>query len=565
MGVRRAVDIVLDIARRKGEKKIYTYGQLIHNPQTIELLEKRGIVAVSSIDDIDGGVVVIRAHGISPDERKRIKKKSSVLIDATCPKVARVQGIIKKHAEKGYFVIIIGDSEHPEVSGLLGYAGSKGTVIADEWEISELPEMRNVCVVAQTTQNSKHFDFIAHKIKKRFPDAIIFNTICDSTERRQAEVEAMTGEMDAMIIVGGKNSANTQRLAEISREKGMLSFHIETAEELKNIDLKGAERIGVSAGASTPNWITDSVVDYLTFNKRARKRKLKWLYNSLILCVQTDLYSALGAASLTAASMFVQGEMPAVISMLIAAFYVYAIHTINRLQDRYLGRITGGFRDETYVRHRSGYMAVAVSALIFAMMLSMAVGVSSFLSLFVLSLLGMLYNIVVFPGSMKLKRLRDIPGSKNIFMAAAWAVVTAVIPVLETKPEFSVSMIFAFIFVFSIVFVKSAFSDLVDVQSDRLVGRETIPVVIGEQKVRELIKGISVALACSIFLFTAVRLVPFIGLALMVPVFYIWICLELYDKKAQFSSAALEGLFGTSYIIAGASTAFFYLCMRVVP
>ena len=559
MGVRRAVDIVLDIARKKGARPIYTYGQLIHNPQTVELLRKQGIIPVSTIGEIDGGIVVIRAHGISPQERARLKEKGVVIVDATCPKVARVQAIIKKHAGEGYHVIIVGDGEHPEVSGLLGYAGPKGMVLGQGDNVDNFPPMDRVCVVAQTTQNAKRFDETVRSIVTRFPHAVIFNTICDSTERRQAEIKKMTSEIDAMVIVGGKNSANTKRLFEIARSQGTPSFHIETADELRHIDLAGAERIGVSAGASTPNWITDGVIDYLTFHLRGKKqRKMEWVYSAGFFAVQTDIYSALGAASLAVASMLLQGLRVSMLGMGIAALYVYAMHTINRLQDRHLGRITGGFREEIYIRHRKGYMTAAVSALFLALILSAALSVGAFICLFVISLLGVLYNVVVFPRSLKVKRLRDIPGSKNIFTAAAWGIVTTFIPAMEVTIHPTPPMVCAFLFVCSIVFVKSTLSDMMEVQSDRLVGRETIPVVMGEAKVRGLIKGIALFLAVMIIAAAGAGYIPMVGTALLISVFYIWICLELCDKRAQFSNAALEGIFGTNYIIAGVSAVLWF-------
>src|SRR5271157_5477075 len=170
MGVRRAVDLVLDIAQRKGKEDIYTYGPLIHNPQTVELLRTRGIIPVSSIDDIDapstkGATIIIRAHGISPAERNKIEKRGIKIVDATCPKVAHVQAIIKKHASSNYAVLIIGDREHPEVNSLLGYACGNGFVIGSAAEVDNLPPLDKVCVVAQTTQSTDDFTEVVEKIK----------------------------------------------------------------------------------------------------------------------------------------------------------------------------------------------------------------------------------------------------------------------------------------------------------------------------------------------------------------------------------------------------------------
>ncbi|MBW2648705.1 MAG: 4-hydroxy-3-methylbut-2-enyl diphosphate reductase, partial [Deltaproteobacteria bacterium] len=202
MGVKRAVDMVLEIARNKGDKKVYTYGPLIHNPQTVKLLKQRGIVPVNSIDEIQDGIVVIRAHGISPREKKEIRERGIKIVDATCPRVASVQAIIKKHAELGYTIIIAGDKEHPEVTSLLGYSSDNGIVINDKEDVNDLPLYDKVCVVAQTTQDSVRYKEITKEITRKFPEAMIFNTICDSTEKRQAEIKKLASEMDGIIIVG---------------------------------------------------------------------------------------------------------------------------------------------------------------------------------------------------------------------------------------------------------------------------------------------------------------------------------------------------------------------------
>jgi (E)-4-hydroxy-3-methyl-but-2-enyl pyrophosphate reductase len=261
MGVKRAVDMVLDIAQRKGKENIYTYGPLIHNPQTVEIMMKRGIIPIQDIAEINatdtGATIIIRAHGISPQERKKIKEKGIRIVDATCPKVAHVQAIIRKHASQDYAVIIVGDADHPEVNGLLGHAHGKGIVIGSVNDVDRLPPLEKVCVVAQTTQNMDEFNEIVNRTRERFSDTVIFNTICDSTEKRQAEVKRLAAETDAVFIIGGRNSANTRRLATISELQGKPTFHIETAEELNQISIRGFERVGVSAGASTPNWIID--------------------------------------------------------------------------------------------------------------------------------------------------------------------------------------------------------------------------------------------------------------------------------------------------------------------
>lgn len=554
MGVRRAVDKVLHMARSSGSGPIYTYGELIHNPPTVELLKRRGIIPIESLDDIDRGTVVVRAHGISPREREKLKEKNITLVDATCPKVARVQAIIKKHVSMGYNVVIVGNADHPEVRGLLGYAEPGGIVVADVEDVDRLPELEKVCVVAQTTRNRRHYEEVCSRMKERFPEVLVFNTICDSTERRQAEVLGMTGEVDVMIIVGGRNSSNTKELLDISRRSGTPTFQVETAEELRDINLDKAARVGVSAGASTPNWITDSVVDYLTLY---RGKEGNFLMNALVrlwlFAIRTDIYSAVGAGILSSVSMILQGRPLSLINILIAAFYVYSMHTFNRIQDRYLGRIQGSFRDETYLKHKKIYLWASVISLALAFLLSLAAGKGVFFFLMLMSLAGYLYRFRMFPLGLPLKSLRDIPGSKNIFIALGWAVVAALIPPLAEGDYPGITAVLSFVIVFTLVFMKSIISDMVTVQSDQLVGRETFPVVMGERNSGKLVRWLSMALGLFIVAVGATGLMPPIILSLLTVVFYVWICLELCDKRAKFSSTALEGFFGTTYIVAGAA------------
>ena len=563
MGVRRAVDIVLDIAENKGNEKVYTYGPLIHNPQTIELLRKRGVVPVDTIDDIKDGAIIIRAHGISLEERHKLKEKGIRIIDATCPKVARVQSIIKKHASLGYTILIAGDKDHPEVIGLLGYSSGKGIVISSNDEIDTLPECDKVCVVAQTTQCAVEYEALIRRIKARFPSVLVFNTICDSTERRQEEIKQLASEMDAMIVVGGKNSANTKRLAQISSESKTPTFHVETADDLKDISINGYNDIGVSAGASTPNWIIDGVIDYLTQYRDDRGGKnVKQLYKLWMFTVKTDIYSSLGAGCLSLVGTYMQNLTVNIVNILIASFYVYAMHVINRLQDRSFGRIKGGFREESYIRYKSVYFTTGLVSLVLALLLSLLGGVASFALLFFISLLGLLYNIKMFPRTWSLSKMGDIPGSKTLFIAAAWAIVTVVIPQMEVSLTLTPGMIVAVLFVFTVVFVKSALSDMVDIQSDRLVGRETIPVVIGEVNTKNLLKGISLFMGVVLIAAYLAGYVPSLSIVLLACIFYVWICVKLCDMRTQFSSVVLEGLLETNFIIAGFCTFAWIILMR---
>ncbi|MDI9569583.1 MAG: 4-hydroxy-3-methylbut-2-enyl diphosphate reductase [Pseudomonadota bacterium] len=563
MGVRRAVDMVLELAQHKGQETIYTYGPLIHNPQTVELLRKRGIVPIDAIGEIpadtEGAGLIIRAHGISPQERKLLREKNLKIIDATCPKVGRVQAIIKKHAARDYAILIIGDAGHPEVNGLLGYAFGKGLLLAAVEDVHRLPPLDKVCVVAQTTQSVDEYRRIVAAIRARFPDAVIFDTICDSTERRQNEVKALAEEMDAMIIVGGRNSANTQRLADLAALPGRPAFHVETSEELPLEQLAAYKKIGISAGASTPNWIIDRVVDAVTTRQAEEFKQINSLFRFWTWMVRTDIYSALGAGCLTATAMLFQGLKPRFLYMVIAALYVYAMHTLNRFINRKTGSIIGSFREESYHRHESGYLTAAILALAFSLGAGMLSGGTAFLFLLAMSILGILYNVQLAPPGWSYRGIGDLPGSKNITVAFAWAAVAAVLPPVAERMPLTGAMAVSLAFIFGLVFVRSVLSDLLGVQNDKLVGKETIPVLIGNDRTQQLLNLIVLALASMLAAAPFAVQAASLSYFLIIPVIYIWICFRLYDRKPSLLGVVKEGVLETAYIIAGLSAWAWYL------
>ena len=262
-GVKRATDIALEASKTAGGGSVFTDGPLIHNPQALELLRKRGVVPLQEGEGAIEGTIIIRSHGVSPERQHRLDKTGATIVDATCPKVKKVQAIIGRCAKKGSHVVIVGDEDHAEVKGLLGFAGKNSTVIQSEHEVTTLPLGRKVCVVAQTTQSKETFLHLAEKIKEKFPDAEIFDTICEANRNRQEELKTLCHSVGAIIVVGGKGSANTKRLAEIAESKGAPTFFVENEEELRLDELKPYNEVGVIGGASTPDWVLQQVVDKL--------------------------------------------------------------------------------------------------------------------------------------------------------------------------------------------------------------------------------------------------------------------------------------------------------------
>jgi 4-hydroxy-3-methylbut-2-enyl diphosphate reductase len=453
-----------------------------------------------------------------------------------------------------YTVFIIGDKEHPEVNGLLGYAYGKGIVLGSVNDVENLPPLNKVCVVAQTTQSVDEFLDIVDRLKERFPGTVVFDTICDSTEKRQAEVKSLAAEMDAIFIVGGRNSANTKRLVRISELGGKPTFHIETAGELDEIPTSTYDNIGISAGASTPNWIIDRVVDSITDHQSVKETKVKKLFKFWMFMVRTDIYSAIGAGCLSLSSMLLQRLDINILNILITSLYVYAMHTLNRLMDRKASTIIGSFREESYRKQKKAYVTTAIICMLFALISSFIVGINTFVLLFLISALGALYNTEILPVDWRFRSFKDLPGSKNIFVAIAWAAVVAVLPQFETSLAVTPGMIVAFLFTFGIVFVRSAISDILDIQSDRLIGRETIPVLIGKKPTQILLKTILALLSILLSVSYSFGWTSSLSYALLICIFFMWIYFNLYDRRAQFSGAVQEGILETSYVLAGISS-----------
>lgn len=253
-GVKRAIELAL-----KTKEKIYTLGPLIHNPQVIAQLEHKGIVAIDSLDDIERGKIIIRAHGIPRSVITRAKKKDLSVIDATCPFVQNVQQIAESLSKDGYQVVIIGEANHPEIIGIADRVKNP-IIIEDVSEVSGIGRFEKIGVVAQTTQSEENYKKIIHALKKHSKKLKVFNTICNATKKNQNAAKGLAKKVNLMIVVGGYNSGNTRRLAKLCSEI-VETKHIEVADELKKKWFEKKKIIGITGGASTPDWIIHEVIE----------------------------------------------------------------------------------------------------------------------------------------------------------------------------------------------------------------------------------------------------------------------------------------------------------------
>lgn len=274
-GVERAVDMVED-AIQQGDT-VRTLGPLIHNQQEMQRLAHEGVTTIETPVQISRNeTAVIRAHGVTPDVQRELEEKAAKVVDATCPFVTRVQKLAARAAAADRHVIVVGNPDHPEMIGVKGYAPDHAFVIHDETEVAGLPRLRRPLVVSQTTIKAKTFFDTAEAIKSKTDDPVeVVNTICSATRDRQDAARALSTMVDAFYIIGGRHSSNSVKLLAVCKENCEKSFLIETEDEINDDDLTGVERVGVTAGASTPEWLIARVVQHLERVGRENATALK--------------------------------------------------------------------------------------------------------------------------------------------------------------------------------------------------------------------------------------------------------------------------------------------------
>ena len=265
-GVKRAVEMVYKEAETG--KKVYTLGPIIHNEQVVQDLEQKGVRVIDTPEELskaEDATVIIRSHGISADVYHQLKDKKVRIVDATCPFVSKIHRIVEKKYQEGSCIVIVGNANHPEVEGINGWCNGAATVIGSVSEAENYSQepARKLCVVAQTTFNYKKFKDIVDIFSKKSYDIDVMNTICNATEERQTEAAAIAGDSDAMIVIGGKHSSNTQKLYEICKNVCPDTHFIQTLDDLDLKQFQSFRSVGITAGASTPNTIIKEVQSYV--------------------------------------------------------------------------------------------------------------------------------------------------------------------------------------------------------------------------------------------------------------------------------------------------------------
>lgn len=478
-GVKKAIDTVLELAKHS-TKKIYTIGPLIHNRQVIETLKEKNIDSVNSLDEIKDKncILVIRAHGIPPVEEARLRSLGLEIVDATCPLVKHAQEQIRIYALQGYNTVIVGDKDHAEMIGLMGYTEGKGKVISSASEVKNLPHYEKLNVVAQTTQEPEVFSFISELLKSKADTVVISNTICHPTIQRQKETVEQSRKCDLVIVVGGKNSANTTRLYQIAERLSKRAVHIEREEDLDRNIFNHVKSVFITAGASTPSWMIETISDAARrMTEKSRSKILNAFAFIWRFIITGSILTALSSIALTYVCMQLETAPISKKLILMAGLFVFSLHTLNRALEKGTSN-SDKVRQFLFATHKAKSHAAAYISGVAALILSLTLGWKIFFAATFFWGFGILYPQKT---TIKLANIgKYFPASKDLFTALGWTFMCAYLPaLLKGGAGISKPSALAVFFAFLIVFMRSVLSGIVQAHSDLIVGRENFYKAVG--------------------------------------------------------------------------------------
>ncbi len=550
-GVRRAMDAVLEASARSEGRRIQTLGPLIHNPQALELIGRRGVKAVATPAEVQPGTVVIRAHGIPIQDLRGLKARAATgelkLVNATCPEVAKVHSKIKKWSPKGYFTVILGIHGHAESMAHQSFAESGSTIVANLEEAKALPDaqLEKVLVVAQTTFTVKDFEEIAEYLRSRAGDLVVENTICEDTWRRQAEAREIAAKVDAVVIVGGKNSANTRHLAELAQHYGRPCQFVETAAELDLDTFHGTETVGVLAGASTPTWLVEEVVAALEQLGQGPSRFVRLLRNGF----GVPLRLAIGAAFMALGIHVWMGIPRTWEYPLITAAYVLAMFMLAPYADPLGVGARGPARARVLERHRRLLVGTGLGSLVLALGLAAWEGIGSLIVLAAASAFGLAYKRHLRLGRLNLS-LVAIPGSKDVLVSLALAVVAVALPLWHHSWVWGIRAWAGIFFVTALVFARTSIRNIQDMQNDQILGKETLPILLG-RKASKVVLGVFLLVAFGVASWTTLQVglphpvakVIILGCSAAYPLAHLWFFHERFTTGQRSLNLPLEVAF----------------------
>ncbi len=550
MGVRKAILRIVN-ELNSSEDKIYMYGPLIHNPQTIDVLKNRGLITINSLENLKGRQIAIRTHGIPVDENQRIRKDALRTINLTCSRVARVQSIIKKYSGEGYYTIIIGDKDHAEVIGLKSYARAGVCVVSDLPMIENIPEAEKYIIVSQTTHERNQFEQLVFEISRKIKNIYVIDTICDSTRLRQDDVKnGIKKGIDTLVVVGGKNSANTSRLMKIGLDNGIKTFHIETDIELNKDDFKTSKYVLVTAGASTPGWIINNVLEKLYIIKNERSNFfIKTIKHYIEILVRSNIVS-----SIATIFMVLLAQLYADISFdirygIISALFIFVMYSVNNYLDRDFLIKSNSYKYKIYDKYGSHLLFLSIVSFVVSLYLAVEISISLALLILIPYILGLIYSTPTIKKIVKninFNFLKKIYNTK-IVTGLGWLVAVIVIPYFNNGVSWTLYLS-ASLFFFIFVFIRHLIVDFVAFQGDLILGRDTLPTWLGVKNVI-IISYIITALGASAFTFISIISGKSVFLILLLCIVYYLLLLKKIQKTDYLISLRYEFIIDFNYFI----------------
>ncbi len=489
-GVKAAVDAAFACARESSEE-IFTDGDLVHNPQTLQMLREQN---VRVLDDDEfaktrGKTVIVRAHGVPPDRLHQLRSQAGKVVNLTCKDVGRVQGLIRRHTGRGGTTVIFGKQDHPEVIGLLGYAGGRGFVIGDLDDLAGLPELDKALLVSQTTMDRQAFAAVCEALLGRFPSAEIVNTICDATELRQNEVLTLARANDCVLVIGGSNSSNTRRLAEIAGKITRV-YLISNVDDVGKIGFDNIDKLAVTAGASTPDWLIEEVVEEV--RRATQGRFLAITKNFLLFFLYSNLSVALGGFFLAFAVADNIGQPFSFATAFLFVLYYLAMSLMNCYTNRVCLSIDNAQRYQFMYQRRRVFGVIFVVAALGFFLIAVRLGYS-ILALSACSLLlGVLYNLGYYPIPVQDRRLlfyrRVVLALKSLVISFAVTILlnglavlnledTAIAVAVLASPGFWISCALIFL----LVFTRQALLEIKSAQTDTIAGVSSLLDLVRER------------------------------------------------------------------------------------
>ncbi len=548
-GVKEAVDKAFALSREE-KKEIYTDGELIHNPQTIRMLESRNVKVLKdkeTLKKIEGKTVIIRAHGVPPERRNELKKKANNLKNFTCIDVARVQSTIKKWSNKGFSIIIFGKKEHPEVIGLLGYA-KEGFIVYKEEDIDKLPNLKKVFLVSQTTMDQEAFSKISILLKQKFRSLEIENTICSATELRQNEVKELAKRNDCIIVIGGKKSSNSKRLYELSMQFAK-TFFIENVEELKEIDFKGIKKLGITAGASTPDWLITEFIEEI--QKLSQKLLPGFFRNILSFSLHSNFIAALGVFVL---SFAVAENFNTIFSFnigLLVSLYYLSMSLMNSYTNRFSFKIDNPGSYRFISRYRYVFLSLFILSIIVILYIAFRFGQNIMILTMFSILLGIVYNLSFLPLQGLIRKIMsfrewDLLALKSVVLAFAVTFLLNGLYILHTMPDFwlglfedgsflySFGFYFSVYYVFILMFTRQVLFEIKSAQTDKISGVSSILNIMNKKNVIKILRILPIILVFMMIVGVFAGHYPLGNMKYIISVIYTYFLLSLALKKEMF-------------------------------